>query len=154
MSNPESSNSSGNEPKPSGGPPNKPRSEKSGGSHLIWYVLIVAVVALVCQIWYSQHNPTLEMAASEFKQAVKDKKFTAENVSKLVIGKEYITFEVKPEAEKNVEGKPEPAKKYAVPVVGMADPDRAKITDAIEEQGIKTSFEKPPSELPALMFYL
>ncbi len=153
MPNSDSNQSSGNAPRPSGGPSNKPKSEKGAGSHLIWYILIIALVALLTQVWHWQRNPTVSMDAREFEKAITDHKFTGENVSKLTIGKEYITFELRSEVAKNAEGKAEPVKKYDVSLVGISDIGRDRLTHEISDAGITFSFDKPPSELPSLIYF-
>jgi hypothetical protein len=115
MPNSDSSPSSGNELKPSGSGPNKGRSEKGPASHVIWYVLIVAALALLTQMWFTSRNATIEISAGEFEKGLTEKKYTPENVHKLTMGKEYITFQSQPEGTEKLTGdqKAEPVKPAA-----------------------------------------
>lgn len=154
MPNTDKSNSAGNDPKPAGGGgPNKGRSEKGPASNIIWYVLVLALVALLAQMWFSHGSAATDISLGDFEKGLEDKKYTAENVFKLTIGKEFITFQSQPEgAEKTgADGKPEPIKKYAVPIVGISDIDRNHLKELAKARGIVPAYERPPSELPSII---
>jgi cell division protease FtsH len=149
MPNSDSNPTSGNEPKPSGSGPNKGRNEKGPASHIVWYVLIVAALALVAQMWFTSRNATIEISAGEFEKGLKDGKFTPENVFKLTMGKEFITFQSQPDGAEKASGdeKAEPVKKYSVPMVGSSDNDRDRLKELATEKGLVQAYDRPPSEL-------
>src|SRR5258706_1957856 len=154
MPNADKSNSTGNDPKPAGsGGPNKGRSEKGPASNIIWYVLVLALVALLAQMWSSKGSAATDISLGDFEKGLEDKKYTADNVFKLTIGKEFITFQSQPEgAEKpGADGKAEAIKKYAVPIVGISDIDRNHLKELAKERGIVPAYERPPSELPSII---
>ena len=154
-------NSSKSHPKPASSGQNKGRSEKTAGIHIFWYVLIVLALAAGAHLWLSKQTPTVDISTSEFekglqKTALQDAKFTAENMSRVTIGREFITFQSPAEgAEKAIgDEKNEPIKKYAVPLVGISDIDRARLTRLLTDNGINTSYDRPPSELPSIFSFI
>jgi cell division protease FtsH len=152
MPTPDSSNSSGNEPKSSGPGPHKSRSEKGPGSHVIWYILIVAALALTAHMWFLKQSPTVELTAGEFEKGLREKKFNDTNVFKLTIGQNFITFQSQPDGEKPAgDEKAEPLKKYSVPLVGSSDIDRAHLKELISENKIVPAYDRPPSEVLSFM---
>ena len=153
------SNSSGNPPKPPSSGQNKGRSEKTAGIHIFWYVLIVLALAAFAHLWLSKQTPTVEISTSEFEnglEGAKDAKFSAAEMKKVTIGKEFITFQTEPEeGEKaNGEGKSSQIKKFAVPLVGISDIDRAHLTKLLTDKGINSSYDRPPSELPSIISFI
>lgn len=156
MPNPDSSSSSGNEPKPSGSGPNRGRTEKGPASHVIWYILIVAALALLTQMWFTNRNATIEISAGEFEKGLIEKRFNPENVYKLTMGREFITFQSQPEGVEKAVGdeKSEPVKKFTVPIVGISDNDRDRIKELAKDNGITPAYERPPSELPSIISFI
>ncbi|MGE5192452.1 MAG: ATP-dependent zinc metalloprotease FtsH [Deltaproteobacteria bacterium] len=149
----DSSNSSGNDPKPSGTGPHKGRTEKGPASHIIWYVLIAVALALVIHWLFVKSNPTKEITSGDFENGLKEGKYTADNVFKFTIGRELITFQSQPDDEKRSgDEKTEAVIKYVVPIVGISDNDRDRIKELAQEKGIVPAYERPPSELPMQIF--
>src|SRR5262245_42144662 len=151
MPNSESGNSSGPDPKPSGTGSHKSRGEKGPASHIIWYILVIAALALLTHMWFVKQPAPVELSSGEFENKLIEGKFTADNVFKLTIGKEYITFQNQPDEKPAGEEKLEPVKKYTVPIVGISDNDRDRIKELAKKQGISVAYERPPSELPSLI---
>ena len=152
------SNSTGSSPKPSpaGNKPsgnNKGRTEKTPGIHIFWYVLIVLALAAFAHLWLSKQTATVDISTSDFEKGLEDGKFAANNMSKVTIGREFITFQSQIEgAEKSIgDGKSELIKKYAVPLVGISDIDRARLTRLLTDKTINTSYDRPPSELLSMI---
>ncbi|HEY2253559.1 MAG TPA: AAA family ATPase, partial [Planctomycetaceae bacterium] len=154
------SNSSGNNPKPSSSGPSKGRSDKTPGVHIFWYVLIVLALAAFAHLWLSKQTATIEISTSDFEKGLEkgaeNPKFNVADITKVTVGKEFITFQTEnKEAEKAVgEGKTEQIKKFAVPLVGISDIDRAHLTKLLNDKGINTSFDRPPSELPSIISFI
>ena len=155
MSNSENGSSS-DSPKPSGSGSGKGRSDKGSTSHIVWYVLIVAAVAVLIHFWISKQGQTVEISAGEFEKGLNDGTYTADNVFKLTFGKEYLTFQNQRDgAEKTASGeKAEPVKKFAVPLVGSSDIDRNKLKELAQQKGIATAYDKPPSDLPSIIYFI
>lgn len=144
------SNSSGSSPKPSSSGQNKGRSEKSAGIHLFWYVLIVLALAAFAHLWLSKQTPTLEISTSDFEKGLigaEDAKFKPADMKKVTIGKEFITFQTQAEGTDKFE-------KFAVPLVGISDIDRAHLTKLLTDKKINTSYDRPPSELPSIISFI
>src|SRR5579872_2458943 len=148
-------NTSGSEPKPSGTGPNKGRSEKGPASHVIWYILIVAALALLTQMWFARQSPTVDLKAGDFEKGLEDGTYTAKNVFNLTFGREFITFQSQPDGEKpSGDEKPEAVKKYIVPIVGISDEDRGRLKTLVAQKtGITFGYDRPPSELPSQILF-
>ncbi|MBS0267048.1 MAG: ATP-dependent zinc metalloprotease FtsH [Planctomycetes bacterium] len=167
------SNSSGSSPKPSGSGNHKGRSDRGGGLNIVMYVIIVLVVATAWHLYYSK-PPSDEITAGELENRLdperdpKGPKFSATNVAKLTIGEKFITVETlpdlrdKPGAEATPESgdkatseaRKELARKYIVPIVGIADVGRERLRQLAEKQGIRVSYERPPSEIALLISWV
>lgn len=157
MPTPDRPPSSGNDPKPSGSPPpSRGRPDKGSGSNLVWYILGVAAVVLLANMWFAQRNGAVELKYGEFVKGIEEKRFTDENVYKLQIGTGYISFQSHPDGAPRTgpDGKPEPLKKYIVPVVGLSDGDRSTLTRQLQNAKIDPSFERPPTEWPLILYTL
>ncbi len=147
-------NSSGSDPKPSGTGPQKGRSEKGPASHVIWYILIVAALALLTQMWFSRPSSAVDLKAGDFEKGLEKGDFTKENVYNLTIGREFITFQSRPDEEKTVgDDKADPIKKYSVAIVGSGEPGRGDLKTLITSKGISYANERPPSELPSQILF-
>src|SRR6267142_1245095 len=162
MSNSDNGSSPGDS-KPSGSGSGKGRSEKGTANHIIWYILIVAAVAVGVHFWISKQTQTVEISAGEFEKGLNDGTFTSDNVFKLTFGKEYLTFQnqrdagqtTREGAEKGATAeKSEPVKKYAVPLVGSSDIDRNKLKELAQQKGIATAYDRPPSDLPSIIYFV
>ena len=130
--------------------PQKNRPDRSQGNNLIWYVLIVAVVALLASSYFAQKMGATEVSFYDFKTQLLDKKLNSSNVHNLVIGSGFITYQDQPENAPAVEGKLGP-KKYAVPYSTLHDLTR-DLTPILEKEKIPYSAEKPPSEWLAFLY--
>src|SRR5262245_42676771 len=132
MPTPEAQPPSGKEQKPAGNPPpNRPRPEKGSGGNLIWYVLGVAALVLLVNMYFQQRNPSGDLTYGEFMQGIDSKRFTSENVHKLKIGLGYVTFQSPPDggSRSASDSKPEPPRKYHIPIVGLSDIDRSSLRE-------------------------
>jgi cell division protease FtsH len=153
MSTPEQNPSSGNSPRPPSPP--RGRQDKGSGSNLIWYVLAAAAIVLLANMWFTQRNTSTEVKFGDFVQGLNDGKFTSDNVHELLIGTGYITFQSQPAGvPRTTEGKPDPVKKFNIPVVGLSDDDRGRLTLLLQDKGIVPSFERPPAEWPSVVYML
>ena len=154
MSTPEQTPPPGNSPRPPSPP--RGRQDKSSGSNLIWYVLAVTAIVLLANMWLTQRTPSTEVKFGEFVQGLRDGKYSSENVYELLIGPGYITFQSQPSGvpRSTSEGKADPVRKYNIPVVGLSDDDRGRLTLLLEEKGIVPSFERPPAEWPSIVYML
>src|SRR5207302_9892966 len=52
------------------------------------------------------------------------------------------------------EEKSEPVKKYAVPLVGSGEIDRNKLKELAQQKGIATAYDRPPSDLPSIIYFV
>jgi cell division protease FtsH len=157
MPTPERTPPSGNEPPPSGGKtPQRGRPERGTGSNLIWFILAVAAVIVVANIWFTQSTASIKLSHSEFLRGLETQKYRPDNVYKLQIGTGYITFQSQPDGLNRLtpEGKPDPIRRYSVPLVGLSDIGRDRLTRLLQDSGIEASFEAPPSEWPSLVYML
>jgi cell division protease FtsH len=157
MSTPEQNPPSGNSPKPSGNPPpQRGRQDKGGGSNLVWYVLAAFAIVLLANLWFTQRNPSTDVKFGEFVQGLKSGTYTPENVHELQIGPGFVTFQSQPSGvpRSTSEGKAEPTRKYSIPLVGISDQDRGRLTELLQDKGIVPSFERPPAEWPSVVYML
>src|SRR5258708_16512332 len=164
MSNSDNGSAPGDS-KPSGSGSGKGRSEKGSANHIIWYILMVAAVAGGVDVWISKQTQTVEISAGEVEKGLNDGTFTSDNVFKLTFGKEYLTCQNQREgAQTQREGaekgattekeKSEPVKKYAVPLVGSGEIDRNKLKELAQQKGIATAYDRPPSDLPSIIYFV
>ncbi len=154
MSNSENGGPPGDS-KPGGSGSGKGRSDKGGANHIIWYVLIVAAVAVGIHFWISKQAQTVEISAGEFEKGLNDGTYNSDNVFKLTFGKEYLTFQNQRDGDKSATAeKSEPVKKYAVPLVGSSDIDRNKLKELAKDKGIATAYDRPPSDLPSIIYFV
>src|SRR5690348_16857711 len=94
MPNPDRPSSSGNDSKPSGSPPpSRGRPDKGSGSNLVWYILGVAAVVLLANMWFAQRNGATELKFRDFVSELEKSKATLEKAK--TANEENLHFEGK-----------------------------------------------------------
>jgi cell division protease FtsH len=157
MPTPDAPTPSGKEQKPAANPPpNRPRPDKGSGGNLIWYVLGVAALVLLVNMYFQQRSPSGDLNYGEFIQGIESKRFTADNVHKLKIGLGYVTFQSPPEGASRSASdvKSEAPRKYHIPIVGLSDIDRSNLRELLQKEKIEYTYEQPPPEWPSIVYAL
>jgi len=136
---------------PSGDPK---RSERPQSSNLLFYLVVVGVIALVGFTLMGDGRDREELDYSEFLVGLEPKsemkgsgRFKERDVFELTLGPDYLTFQNKANPKKG-ETK-EPTIYYKIPVKGIEE-HKDELIQLLNEKGIRFTGATPPSELQSL----
>jgi cell division protease FtsH len=138
-------------------PPQKNRSDRSAGNHAIWYVLVVAILALLASAHFAQKIGATEIGYSEFIDKLKSHDLEKKNVHNLIISSGYITYQDAPDSPPRytAENKLILPKKYAVPIFNLRELHSFNLEEVLQKYNIPYTSEKQPSEwMQILSIYL
>jgi len=127
--------------------------ERSSSSNLIWYLMIAGVVALIAmnvmkdsksgklEVKFSQLFRSLENNGEQVKlEDGTEIGFTPENVHELIVGRDVISFQDRPDPKtgESSEDAP-PIREFYINALGMED-DKAKLTALLRSKGIDNTY--------------
>ncbi|MBT4867817.1 MAG: ATP-dependent zinc metalloprotease FtsH [Planctomycetaceae bacterium] len=127
--------------------------ERSSSSNLIWYLMIAGVVALIAmnvmrdsksgkqEVKFSQLFRSLENNGEQVKlEDGTEIGFTPENVHELIVGRDVISFQDRPDPKsgESSEDAP-PIREFYINAIGMED-DKAKLTALLRSKGIDNTY--------------
>ena len=115
------------------------------------------VLAALAMSWFGRQHTRKELTYSEFVEILKSGKtingttLNAENIYELRISHGYVTFQ---DHDKKPNGDaPSEANYYQVPVEKIWEVDQAKLSQLLEEKGIKFGLGSPASPWTELFIY-
>ncbi len=151
-----------NSPSPSDGnrpsgqrPGDSRRPDKQQSSNVIWYLIFLAIAAVVLISVVNRNQRGEKLDFSKFLQDVEKGDRNKTNVFELVIGQEYITFQDHP--EKSEAGEPtdeSTIKTFKVQAWGQPDQTKADLAKLLRQKEIDFSFTAPPPEWPSALFLI
>lgn len=143
--------------------PSKPRKDKNSGA-TFWYLLVGGIVLVISWKWITEQKLASDVSFGQLVQKLKSGEFHQGNVFELRMGTQYITFQDQPLKSKSSKADSETAgteessaeeadssqkkvvQRYRVAVGGIADEDKAELTDLLEEKGIDYNGAAPQTE--------
>lgn len=133
---------------------NRGKHEKNSGGSLFLYLTIVATLAVLIGVWLNREGAIQKLSWDRFESDIATGRFNAENVQKLTIGREYVTFQVADSIELAPGRMESVVRHFAVPSLGAGDLDRRQLTELLKTHKIGYTFEDAPPEWMALLYPL
>ncbi len=135
--------------------------DRQQSSNLIWYLMIAGVLVLIAMTFWNGNKKGEEVKFSELfvaldtEKAIQlasgEKRFDKSSVHELVIGRNVITFQDRPNPKPGETGDAEKnTHKYYIHAVGMEE-DKAKLTELLREKEIDHTYAAADPEWQNLL---
>ncbi|MBC8115401.1 MAG: hypothetical protein H7062_13540, partial [Candidatus Saccharimonas sp.] len=138
MADPDSNDSGSERPKPQLPLGGSKKPEKGQGNNLFWFLLVLLVIGAIVFGFANKWRSTT-LSFSEFKSKVIARELHSANVHELKIGLRSLTYQDLPKDLVNSKVTP---KLFSVSIVGMQGENEAKLTDLLDNNKIKWSYEE------------
>ncbi|MEK6261589.1 MAG: ATP-dependent zinc metalloprotease FtsH [Planctomycetota bacterium] len=138
MADPDSNDSGSERPKPQLPFGGSKKPEKGQGNNLFWFLLVLLVIGAIV-FGFANKWRSATLSFSEFKSKITSHELHSANVHELKIGLRSLTFQDQP--KDLVKSKVTP-NLFSVSIVGMQGENEAKLTDLLDNNKIKWSYEE------------
>jgi cell division protease FtsH len=139
MADPGSKDSEPERPTPPLPPPGSKRPEKGQSSNLFWFLLAILVIGAIVFSFAGSWR-TKKLTFSDFKAQVASRQLGPANVHELKLGLRSLTFQDQP---KDLANTKTTINQFSVSIVGMQGQNESKLTDILDQAGIKWSYDEP-----------
>ena len=143
--------------------PKSSKNHPDKSSNFSWYLLVVGILIAACWYWIATQRMGRELSYGEFRTGLEKKLYNSSNVHELQFGHTYITFQDRPNPERNsgdawpfsgASSSSTPPERITRSYVSIgAIPDRSldKLSEELHQAGIAVHGQQPVTEWSSLI---
>ena len=143
--------------------PKSSKNHPDKSSNFSWYLLVAGILIAACWYWMATQRMGRELSYGEFRTGLEKKLYNSSNVHELQFGHTYITFQDRPNPERNsgdawpfsgASSSSTPLERITRSYVSIgAIPDRSldKLSEELHQAGIAVHGQQPVTEWSSLI---
>ena len=143
--------------------PKSSKNHPDKSSNFSWYLLVAGILIAACWYWMATQRMGRELSYGEFRTGLEKKLYNSSNVHELQFGHTYITFQDRPNPERNsgdawpfsgASSSSTPPERITRSYVSIgAIPDRSldKLSEELHQAGIAVHGQQPVTEWSSLI---